>query len=30
MNKTLLMTATIASLTVNVFAADNNFIGGSR
>lgn len=29
MNKTLLMTATIASLTVNVFAADNNFIGGT-
>ena len=30
MNKTLLMTATIASLTVNVFAADNNFIGGTN
>lgn len=29
MNKTLLMTATIASLAVNVFAADNNFIGGT-
>ena len=29
MNKTLLMTATIVSLTVNVFAADNNFIGGT-
>lgn len=29
MNKTVLMTATIASLTVNVFAADNNFIGGT-
>lgn len=24
MNKTVLMTATIASLAVNVFAADNN------
>lgn len=30
MNKTVLMTATIASLTVNVFAADNNFIGGTN
>ena len=30
MNKTLLMTATIASLTVNVFATDNNFIGGTN
>lgn len=29
MNKTVLMTATIASLAVNVFAADNNFIGGT-
>lgn len=29
MNKTILMTATIASLAVNVFAADNNFIGGT-
>ena len=29
MYKTLLMTATNASLTVNVFAADNNFIGGT-
>ena len=29
MNKTLLMTATIASLAVNVFAADNNSIGGT-
>ena len=29
MNKTVLMTATIASLTVNVFATDNNFIGGT-
>ena len=30
MNKTVLMTATIASLTVNVFATDNNFIGGTN
>lgn len=30
MNKTVLMTATIASLAVNVFAADNNFIGGTN
>lgn len=30
MNKTILMTATIASLAVNVFAADNNFIGGTN
>lgn len=30
MNKTVLMTATIASLAVNVFAADNNFIGGTE
>lgn len=29
MNKTVLMTATIASLAVNVFATDNNFIGGT-
>lgn len=29
MNKTVLMTATIASLAINVFAADNNFIGGT-
>lgn len=29
MKKTVLMTATIASLAVNVFAADNNFIGGT-
>ena len=29
MNKAALMTATIASLAVNVFAADNNFIGGT-
>lgn len=29
MNKTVLMTATIASLEVNVFATDNNFIGGT-
>ena len=29
MNKAALMTATIASLVVNVFAADNNFIGGT-
>ena len=29
MNKTVLMTATITSLAVNVFAADNNFIGGT-
>ena len=29
MNKTVLITATIASLAVNVFAADNNFIGGT-
>ena len=29
MNKIVLMTATIASLAVNVFAADNNFIGGT-
>lgn len=29
MNKTVLMTATIAYLAVNVFAADNNFIGGT-
>lgn len=29
MNKTVLMTATIASFAVNVFAADNNFIGGT-
>lgn len=29
MKKTVLMTATIASLVVNVFAADNNFIGGT-
>lgn len=29
MEKTVLMTATIASLAVNVFAADNNFIGGT-
>lgn len=29
MNKTVLMTATIASLAVKVFAADNNFIGGT-
>lgn len=29
MIKTVLMTATIASLAVNVFAADNNFIGGT-
>lgn len=27
--KTVLMTATIASLAINVFAADNNFIGGT-
>jgi autotransporter adhesin len=30
MNKTVLMTVTIASLAVNVFAADNNFIGGTN
>lgn len=30
MNKTVLMTAKIAYLTVNVFAADNNFIGGTN
>lgn len=29
MNKTVLMTVTIASLAVNVFATDNNFIGGT-
>lgn len=29
MKKTVLITATIASLAVNVFAADNNFIGGT-
>lgn len=29
MKKTVLMTATIASLAVNVCAADNNFIGGT-
>ena len=29
MKKTVLMTATIASLAVNVFAVDNNFIGGT-
>lgn len=29
MKKTVLMTATIASLAVNVFATDNNFIGGT-
>ena len=29
MNKTVLMTAIIASLAVNVFATDNNFIGGT-
>lgn len=30
MNKTVLMTVTIASLAVNVFAVDNNFIGGTN